>query len=219
VKITFGDNDILASMVAAALRAHLLVLLTVVDGVLDAHGKPVRLVASIDDARTLVRAEKSALGKGGMNSKIEAARMVTDAGEVMVVANGRDPDVLVRLLDGEEVGTLFAPSVKKRSSRSRWIGAARPAGSIVVDEGAVTALSEKNRSLLPAGIVRVEGEFEPGDVVAIIGPDGRMIARGLCNYAAADVAKIRGKKTIEVREMLGEAAYDEVVHRNNLVLG
>ena len=161
----------------------------------------------------------SALGKGGMNSKLEAARMVTDAGEVMVVANGRDENVLVRLFDGEEVGTLFAPSPKKRSSRSRWIGAARPAGSIVVDAGAVSALVERNRSLLPAGIVSVEGNFSPGDIVAIIGPAGETIARGLSNYAAGDIQRIRGKKTAQVREMLGDAAYDEVVHRNNLVVG
>jgi glutamate 5-kinase len=218
IKITFGDNDILAAMVAAALRANLLVLLSVVDGLLDQHGKPVRLVDSLDHARQLVRVEKSALGKGGMNSKLEAARMVTDAGEVMAVANGRDPNVLVRLMNGEDVGTLFAPSPKKKSSRSRWIGAARPAGSISVDTGAVAALVEKNRSLLPAGIVRVDGEFEPGDVVSIIGPDGVELARGLSNYTHADVEKIRGKKTADVRAMLGEAAYDEVVHRNNLVL-
>jgi glutamate 5-kinase len=227
VKITFGDNDILAAMVSAALRAHLLVLLTSVDGVLDADGKPVRLVESLEQVRALVRAEKSALGKGGMNSKIEAARMVTDAGEVMVVANGRDPNVLIRMLDGEEVGTLFAApgagagtgAAKKQSSRNRWIGAARPAGTIVIDDGAAAALMQKNRSLLPAGVVSIEGDFAPGDVVAIIGPDRRTIARGLCNYAASDVLKIRGKKTAQVREMLGEAAYDEVVHRNNLVLG
>ena len=126
VKITFGDNDILAALVASALRAHLLVLLSVVDGLLDASGKSVRLVESIEQARQLVREEKAALGKGGMNSKLEAARMVTDAGEAMVVANGRDKDVLPRILAGEEIGTLFAPSAKKRSSRSRWINAAPP---------------------------------------------------------------------------------------------
>ena len=166
-----------------------------------------------------MRVEKSALGKGGMNSKLEAARMVTDAGEVMVVANGRDPDVLVRLMNGEEVGTLFAPSAKKRSSRSRWINAVRPAGSIIVDAGAVTALVEKNRSLLPAGIVKVEGDFAPGDIIALVGPNGQTFARGLSNYAAADVARILGKKTADVRTLLGDAAYDEVVHRDNLVVG
>jgi glutamate 5-kinase len=218
VKITFGDNDILAGLVASALRADLLVLLSVVDGVLDGDGKPVRLVENLDHAKALVRAEKSALGKGGMNSKLEAARMVTDAGEVLVVADGRQPKVLERIMAGEDVGTLFAPSAKKRSSRSRWITSVRPAGSIMVDDGAVKALVEKNRSLLPAGIVRIEGAFEPGDIVAIIGPDGADIARGLSNYSSDDVARIRGKKTTDVRALLGEAAYDEVVHRDNLVI-
>ena len=218
VKITFGDNDILAALVAAALRADLLVLLTVVDGLLDESGKSVRLVENLEQARSLVRAEKSAAGKGGMNSKLEAARMVTDAGEVMVVANGREASVLERIMSGEEAGTLFVPSPKKRSSRSRWINAVRPAGSIIVDAGAVKALVEKNRSLLPAGIVRVDGNFAPGDIVAIVTPDGEtIVARGLSNYAAADVDKIKGKKTAQVRELLGEAAYDEVVHRDNLV--
>ncbi|HYO07539.1 MAG TPA: glutamate 5-kinase [Tepidisphaeraceae bacterium] len=219
IKITFGDNDILAAMVAAALRADLLVLLTVVDGLLDEKHQPVRLVESLEHANTLVRAEKSALGKGGMNSKLEAARRVTDAGEAMVVADGRRGDVLVSILAGEETGTLFVPSPKTRSSRSRWIDAARPAGSIVVDAGAVRALIEKNRSLLPAGISRVEGNFAPGDVVAIVGgDDGAIIAQGLTNYGSEDVERVRGKKTAEVRALLGEAAYDEVVHRDNLVV-
>ncbi len=216
--ISFGDNDILAAMVAHALQAHLLVLLSVVDGLLDAKGDPVRLVENIEDALKLVRVEKSALGKGGMNSKLMAAKTVTDAGEAMVVADGRMSDVLTRLLDGEEVGTLFVPSAKKRSSRSRWIGAARPVGVIVVDEGAVKALVEKKRSLLPAGVVRVEGAFHRGDLVSIQSPAGETIARGLSNYGAEQVAQVRGRKTAEVRELLGEFAYDEVVHRDNLVI-
>ena len=216
--ISFGDNDILASMVAHALRAHLLVLLSVVDGLLDEAGKPVRLVESIEEALKLVRVEKSALGTGGMNSKLMAAKNVTDAGEAMVVADGRMPEVLTRLLDGEEVGTLFVPSAKKRNSRSRWIGAARPVGVIVVDDGAVRALVEKNRSLLPAGVVKVEGDFRRGDLGAIQSMGGEIIARGLSNYAASQVDEVRGKKTAEVRALLGESAYDEVVHRDNLVV-
>jgi glutamate 5-kinase len=144
---------------------------------------------------------------------------MTHAGEAMVVADGRMPSVLTRLLDGEELGTLFAPASKKRPSRSRWIGAARPAGTIVVDEGAVKALVEKNRSLLPAGITLVQGDFARGDIVAILAPDGHQIARGLSNYSAEDVLKIRGKKTAEVRILLADGAYDEVVHRDNLVVG
>jgi glutamate 5-kinase len=172
-----------------------------------------------NDARQLVRTEKSAMGKGGMDSKLQAAKMVNDAGEALVVVNGRMEDVLLKVLDGEEIGTLFAPACRKLSSRSRWIGAVRPAGTIVVDDGAVRALIEKNRSLLPAGILRVDGDFQRGDVVAIESPDGRSIARGLTNYAAADIDRIRGRKTVEVRAILAEGAYDEVIHRDNLVVG
>ena len=218
VKISFGDNDILAAMVTHSLRAHLLVLLTVVDGLLDAEGKPVRLVESIDHARTLVRAEKSALGKGGMDSKLSAANMVTDAGEAMVVADGRSKDVLTRILDFELTGTLFMPCAKKRSSRSRWIGAARPIGAVVVDGGAALAVGQKNKSLLPAGILSVEGPFERGDVIGIKNTDGQLLARGLSNYASAAVEQIKGRKTGEVRTLLGDAAYEEVVHRSNLVV-
>jgi glutamate 5-kinase len=212
-------------MVAHALRADLLVLLSVVDGLLDESGKPVRLVGGVGEAAMkLVRADRSETGKGGMGSKLLAAKTVTDAGEAMVVADGRMPEVLTRLLDGaEEIGTLFAPPpaavARKRSARSRWIGSARPVGAIIVDEGAVKALVERNRSLLPAGIVKVQGPFARGDLVAIVSPQGRTVARGLTNYPADVVEQVRGKKTAEVRELLREAAYDEVVHRDNLVVG
>lgn len=219
VKITFGDNDILAAMVTHALRANLLVLLSVVDGLLDEAGRPVRLVRSIDEARRLVRSEKSTLGKGGMDSKLTAAKMVTEAGETMVVADGRMEEVLIRIIHGEEVGTLFTPAARRLSSRSRWIGSVRPAGAVVVDEGAVRALLEKHKSLLPAGVRSVEGEFERGDIIAVKGPDGRVVARGLSNYGSQDIARIQGQKTSAVRAALGEAAYEEVIHRNNLVTG
>ncbi len=218
VKISFGDNDILAAMVAHALRADLLVLLSVVDGILDVDGDPVRIVQKAEAARELVRAEKSALGKGGFNSKLEAARMVTGSGETMVVADGRMAGILPRLLAGEALGTLFIPAGRKWSSRSRWIGAARPVGALWVDDGAAAALTQKNKSLLAAGIVRVDGDFQRGDVVAVQISDGLQIARGLSNYAAADVRRILGKKTREVREILADGAYDEVIHRDNLVM-
>jgi glutamate 5-kinase len=219
IKITFGDNDILAANVATALRADLLVLLTVVDGILDSEGKSVRMLENVESAQQLIRAEKSELGKGGMNSKLAAAKMVLDCGEAMAVADGRMENVLPRLLGGEEIGTLFASSARRRSGKDRWIGAARAVGTIVVDAGAVSALVEKNRSLLPAGIVKVEGDFARGDVVAISAPDGKTIARGLTNYNSQDIRLIQGKKTAEVRTLLAERAYDEVVHRDNLVIG
>jgi glutamate 5-kinase len=219
VRISFGDNDILASHVASALRANVLVLLSVVDGLLDERGQPVRWVESVSKAEQLVRIDKSPLGKGGMSSKLQAARTMTDAGEAMIVADGRMLNVLTRLIDGEELGTLFAPANRKRSGRSRWIGTARPAGTIIIDAGAVKALTDKNRSLLPAGITRAEGDFCRGDIVAIVGPDAQVVGRGLTNYSVEDVLRIAGKKTAEVRLLLAEAAYDEVVHRDNLVVG
>ena len=218
VKITFGDNDILAALVTHALRADLLVLLSVVDGIADSQGNAVRLVTSIDTAREWVRGEKSGAGKGGMDSKLTAAQMVTDAGSTMVVANGRNSQVLINLLKGDDQGTLFVPSSKKRSARSRWIGSARPMGTICVDAGAHLALSQRNKSLLPAGIVKIDGSFKAGDIVGITTGDGTIFARGLSNYSDTDVARIKGLKTVQVRSMLGDSAYDEVVHRDNLVL-
>jgi len=219
VKISFGDNDILAALVTHVLRANLLVLMSVVDGLLDGGGNPVRLVESIEQAQSLVRKEKSALGKGGMDSKLSAARMVTDAGETMMVLDGRMPNVLTRAVaDHEELGTLFVPSPRKRSSRDRWIGSARPVAAVVVDDGAVRALIDKGRSLLPAGVKAVRGRFEKGDLIAVEAEDGREVARGLSNYASAVAEQLVGKKTPEVRALLGEAAYDEVIHRNNLVI-
>ena len=219
VKITFGDNDLLAAGVTHALHADLLVLLSVVDGVLDEAGNSVRLVENLDEAQQLVRTEKSQLGKGGMNSKFAAARQVTEAGCALVVANGREESVLTNLLAGQEVGTMFLPALRKRSSWARWIGSVRPEGTIIVDDGAARAVSEKNRSLLPAGVVKVEGTFEPGAVVAVAREDGHVVARGLTNYSSADVLRIAGRKTADVRGLLGDAAYDEVVHRDNLIAG
>jgi len=220
VKITFGDNDILASMVTHAIRANLLVLMTVVDGLLDAAGVPVRLVESIEHARALIRTEKSSLGKGGMDSKLRAAQTVTESGEAMVVAHGRMENLLPRLLDGEELGTLFVPAGKKKSSRTRWIGSVQPVGTVEVDAGCVTALVERNKSLLPAGVTRVQGNFSRGDVIAVVGPDGARVARGLSNYDSDDVDQIKGKKTVDVRSTFKDSiVYDEVVHRDNLVVG
>ena len=217
VRISFGDNDILAASVAVALRADVLVILSNVAGLLDAAGRVVPTIRSADDAAGLVRAEKSAAGKGGMNSKLAAAAMLTRGGESLVVANGRESEVLPRLMAGEEIGTLFAPRRSGRAaSRTRWIGAARPAGRVIVDSGAARAIVARDVSLLPAGITAVEGAFEKGDVVAIVSPEGDTVAHGLTNYAAAELQQIKGKRSAEVRTLLREQAYDEVIHRDNL---
>lgn len=221
VKISFGDNDLLAALVAQAIQAELLVLLSVVDGVLDADGKPVRLIVSSADAQALVRKEKSAAGKGGMDSKVGAAKILTHAGDRLVVAHGRTPNILPRLLAGEELGTLFLPTAAtRRRARSKWITSARPAGTLLVDDGAAKALARGDRSLLAAGIVGLQGVFSPGDVVDIAAAStpSTPIARGLCNYSTEQVNLIQGRKSAEIRKLLPQASYDEVIHRDNLVV-
>ena len=207
VRISFGDNDILAAIVATAIRAEVLVLLSVTDGLLDAAGAPLRRVEDVADVESLVWSHKSARGKGGMSSKLAAARTVTAAGECLVVAHGRTERVLERLLAGEALGTLFCPTTaNRRTGKGRWIGTARPAGSISLDAGAVRAVVEGHRSLLPIGVTGVEGKFGRGDVVALRGPDGRTVARGLTNYDATDVLAVKGKRSAEAREVLGARA-------------
>ncbi|NLF31389.1 MAG: glutamate 5-kinase [Planctomycetes bacterium] len=218
-ELRFGDNDVIAAHVTNMVRAEVLVLLTVVDGVL-ADGQ---VLDVIEDAQTgaarLPTGATSKLGSGGMGSKLQAAHMVASAGEVAIVANGRTPDILGRLLAGEKLGTLCVPSPNKLSSRRRWIGqASRAAGRIVVDAGAVEALCRKGRSLLPSGVTAVTGSFAKGDTVAIVDARGRVVARGLSNYDAEQVDRIKGLKTTQIARALGDKPYDEVVHRNNMMI-
>ncbi len=224
-----GDNDRLAALVTNLIRAQLLVLLSDVEGVYDGpprdpNSKVIPLVERID-CGTLGLVQGSAndgqlaLSVGGMASKIEAARLATTAGENVVIANGRRPDVLIELLAGEEHGTLFLAEGTSLASRKRWIGlTAHPKGRLILDPGACTALETKGRSLLAVGVVGVEGEFESGDLVALIDGAGREIARGLSNYDTAELRKIAGQGSERFAELLGRCTYKEVVHRNNLTL-
>ncbi len=218
-EIRFGDNDIIAAHVTNLLAADALILLTTVDGVL-AEGKVLDVIEQVD-TRTLALAEtaRSALGSGGMGSKLTAAGMVVLAGEAAVIANARTPNVLKKLLGGKNVGTIFVPARRKLSSRRRWIGqASRAAGQIVVDAGAAAALTQRGKSLLPSGIRSVVGQFEKGDTVAVLNEHGREIARGLSNYSAQQLRKIKGLKTAQIAKTLGQKSYDEAIHRNNLTL-
>lgn len=218
IRISFGDNDILAALVTQSLGADLLVLLSVVDGVLDASRKRVPQFDSIEEAKTHLMPGKSALGRGGMNSKLEAARIVTGSGESMVVAHGRTPDVLSRICAGQDVGTLFCPRRARRTGRVRWIHAARAKGKLHLDQGASVALTQRNKSLLPAGITRVEGDFAAGDLVDILDPKQLVVARGLTNYSADELRLVLGKRSDAVRRELPGRSYDEAVHRDNLVI-
>ncbi|MFB3892663.1 MAG: glutamate 5-kinase [Phycisphaerae bacterium] len=219
-ELKFGDNDIIAALVANMLGADLLVLLSVVDGVMK-DGRAIEMIESVDEsALSVATGERSRLGSGGMASKMSAAGMVTGAGAAAVIANARTPGILPRLLAGEKLGTVFAPAKRRMSSRRRWIAqASRTAGRIVVDDGAARALREQGRSLLPSGIRAVSGHFKRGAAVAIIDPYGRQIARGLVNYSAEQIDAIRGLKTTQIAKALGQKPCDEVVHRNNMTLG
>jgi glutamate 5-kinase len=225
-EIKFGDNDRLAAMVTNLLQAPLLVILSVVDGLYrsetaDAADREiVPLVPQIDEQiLALAGGGKSALGTGGMQSKLAAARLVTQAGGSVIIASGTRAEPLTRILAGEPVGTLFLAHGAHHRARKRWIGlTARPRGYFTVDDGARAALGGGSKSLLAIGILEVTGDFEKGDVVGIRDQSGHEFARGLSNYGTHDAARIRGLNTQAARQTLGQTVYDEVVHRDNLVL-
>jgi glutamate 5-kinase len=223
-EIKFGDNDRLAALVCSLVEADLLVILTDVAGLHDADpaagGKLIPEVRDIDrEAAPVAGDATSAVGTGGMASKVQAAKIAGRFGVPTVVASGRRERPVSSIVDGEEVGTVFWPSVTRLQSRKHWIAyALKPAGALTVDEGARRALVEGKKSLLPSGITGVTGGFDAGEPVSIVDPAGREVARGLCAFSAAEIDKIRGHKTAEVAGLLGYPASDEVVHRDDLVL-
>ena len=225
-EIRFGDNDHLAAMVTNLLQAPLLILLSVVDGLYsadpgaDPNAHLLTTVPHIDGAIMEKAGDsRSALGSGGMRSKLRAARLATVAGESVIMANGNRPDVLDAIFRAEPVGTLFLPHSSTLPAWKRWLGyTARPRGRLIVDEGARRAVQEQGRSLLPIGVVQVQGAFGKGDVVSLCDADGVEFARGLTNYSAAAADKLRGLRTEKIREVMGTFPYEEVVHRDNLVV-
>jgi len=217
----FGDNDLIAALVANLVRADLLVLLTVVAGLLDGSGSRVDFVDRVEDQTlSLLRSEKSSLGSGGMQSKLQAVKLATDAGIDAVIADGRSENVLPRLiLAGEKLGTVFAGSGRKVPGRLRWIaGAAQVDGRLVVDDGAARVLISGGKSLLPIGIISVHGSFERGDVVVVQGPTGQELARGLANYSADELLRVKGLRSEAVRKLLGPDCLEEAIHRDNLIV-
>jgi glutamate 5-kinase len=212
-EIRFGDNDQLAAMVTPLVGADALLLLSDVEGLLDERGRRVPFVASVArEARHLAGGAKSGVGTGGMASKIEAARRATLAGAHVVIARAAEPDIVGRVLAGEDVGTLF-PGVEQRlGARKHWIAyTLRPRGAVLVDRGAAQVIVSKNSSLLAVGVLGVRGTFLPGDAVAILDPEGTIIAQGLTRLSASDAARLARKR----REDEGEAV---VVHRDDLVV-
>ena len=225
LQTTFGDNDHLAALVTNLLGAQLLIILSNVDGLY--AGSPtgeqteiLETVAAVDDT-ILSYAEdtNNALSRGGMSSKLHAVKMVTSAGENVVLANGLEPDVITRILAGESVGTLFLAEGKTLSPWKRWLRfSAQSQGTVVLDAGACTAIETEGKSLLAIGIVGFKGEFSKGDVISICNDQGRELARGLTNYDSTEIAKIRGQQSTAFQKILGHCPYDEVIHRDNLAV-
>jgi glutamate 5-kinase len=226
-EIRMGDNDVLSSLVAGMVQAGLLIILSDVPGVLtgDPRTRPdASLIPLITDPeaemRGLVAESVGPLGSGGMATKIKAARQAARAGICVIIAPGREPDTLTAALDpAREVGTLILAGSKRLPGRKHWIAfALRPSGAIGLDHGAAEALRSKGRSLLASGIREVRGEFGSGDCVSLLDSDGLEFGRGLVNYPAADVLKVKGMRSQEIPRVLGYKVADEIIHRDNFVL-
>jgi len=225
-EIKVGDNDNLAALVAHLVDADLLVILTDVDGLytgdprVDPEARRLETVDAVtEEIERLVWDADGQVSVGGMSTKLEAARKATSSGIPMVIASGRVPGTLRRVLRGEPLGTYFVPRGDRLAGRKRWIAfAVPPQGRLTVDAGARSALVERGKSLLPSGVVEVEGEFHAGEVVSLSAADGKEFARGLTNYDAAELRKIQGAKTKDLEGRLGYKSFDEVIHRDNLVL-
>ncbi len=225
-EIKFGDNDHLAAMLTNLLQAPLLILLTNVDGLFsgdpgsDPTAEKVATVSNIDVSVMEMAGEgRSTLGTGGMRSKLRAARLATASGESVIMANGTMTGVLDAILAAEPVGTLFLPHGTALPAWKRWLGfTARPKGKILVNDGAKAALQAQGKSLLPVGIVEVQGTFNKGDVVSLCDAAATEFARGLTNYSSEDACQIVGLRTDKISEVLGSFPYEEFVHRDNLVV-
>ena len=225
-EIQFGDNDNLAAMIALLMDADILINLTVTDGLYDkdprteSNAELIPLVSTIGkDIEKLASDIPGALNFGGMLGKIKAAKKLTAVGIPMLIANGNTPHILTKLFAGKEFGTYFTPKTEKLASRKCWIGfTLKPKGLIQLDAGAAAAVLTRGKSLLPSGITGVEGDFDVGAAVELAKTDREVIGVGLVNYNAVDIRKIMGCKSGQIRERLGYKPYDEIIHRDNLVI-
>ena len=225
-EIRFGDNDTLGALVANLIEADLLVILTDVAGLLSAEprvdvtAERIESALATDETLTnLVGEGAGTIGSGGMVTKLRAARLAARSGAHTLIASGQEPQILTRLLNGENLGTWLQAEVSPMTARKRWIaGQLRAKGDIVIDNGAVHALRQHGVSLLAAGVLRVRGDFRRGDVVRCLDQNNEIVAQGLSNYGVAEVTAIKGLASGDYRQAIGYAAEEEVVHRDNLVL-
>jgi glutamate 5-kinase len=225
-EIRVGDNDNLSALVASAMEADLLIILTDQHGLYTADprtnpdAKLIEQVTQIDESLfQLAGGAGSAVGTGGMITKLQAAQIATRSGVTTVIAAGREPDVLTRLAAGEAIGTRFIPTGTHLESRKRWLLTDRPRGTLHIDAGATRALhAREGASLLPVGIRQVIGTFERGATVSVVDPEGRVIAHGVTSYDSDHLRRIAGQKSTQISEVLGYSVGDEAIHRNNLVI-
>jgi glutamate 5-kinase len=225
-EIRLGDNDNLSAMVANLIGAELLIILSDIDGFftddpsLDSRAELIPVVETITPKmERQAKRSGGALGTGGMATKIQAAKRCASAGIATIIANGGNPRMLQEIVSGEFRGTLFLPSATRLNVRKKWIGfVSHPRGSVRIDEGAGSALTERRKSLLPSGVLDVNGVFGEKDTIAVLDAGGNEIARGVSSYSSAELALIKGKRTDEVETILGRRAHGEVIHKDNLVL-
>ena len=225
-EIKFGDNDNLSALITNLIGADLLIILTDIDGLCDSdprvnpHARCIPLVEEIDvDLDGIVGETKSEISVGGMISKIQAARKASRFGIPTVVARGNKEGVLRQILKGKEIGTLILPKKDALSSRKHWIAFnPKPKGDVIVDDGAKKAVVQRGKSLLPSGVIKIRGNFNRGDLVTCLGSRGKEFARGLVNYSATELEKIRGLRSDQIESTLGYKYSDEVIHRDDLVV-
>lgn len=222
-----GDNDNLSALVASLADADLDILLSDIDGLYTANPKThpdAKLVSVVEEVTPEIEATAGGAGSknatGGMLTKLQAAKNAMSAGIALIIANGEHLEILRDILRGEPVGTLFVPKESHLRFRNQWLAfGSKICGKLIVDEGLAKALRQKGScSILPVGIVGVEGDFDSGDTVSVVDQDGHELARGMTNYGAGDVALIRGCKTSQIEDKIGYKHYDEVIHRDNLVV-
>jgi glutamate 5-kinase len=225
-EIKFGDNDNLSAMITNLIQADLLINLTNLDSFFDGdprhnpQARSISLVSFIDrKVERMATKEPGTEGRGGMYSKIQAAKKVGIAGVPMVIANGKKESILKTILEGKDEGTLFLARDQAMTSRKYWIAfTAKPVGTIILDQGACEAIMYKGKSLLCTGVKAVQGPFSLGAPVHCLDPSGHKVAVGLVNYSSGDLKKIAGLKSREIQVVLGHKCYDEVIHRDNLVI-
>jgi glutamate 5-kinase len=225
-EIKFGDNDHLAAMIANITEAHLLINLTSTEGLYDKNpalnknAKVISLVREItEDIEAAATADTSSVGMGGMKSKVIAARKVTAFGIPYIIAPGKEKGIIHAVIAGKDKGTLFLPQSEHLTSRKCWIAhTLRSRGKIVIDEGAKMAIREHGKSLLPSGIIGVEGNFDIGDPVTCVDQDNVSLAKGLTNYGSQEILRIMGLKSSKIEQVLGYKDYDEVIHRDNMAV-